>query len=410
MKHLMVAAVCVGVCLGAAEVALADLKEGTYAPDIEAKEWLNADAPVSLAELRGMVVVLYFWVSYHRGGEAFMPLINIVENHPMLGRRAGVFVLGVTEADRARTEEMIDEERVLFPIGVESKAAKDYDITSFPRVVVIDPTGKIVYSGWPGREEGGAFVQKLVDTVLDNPPSRTHPRERVEILKLLDQARQYVRVGNYRSAFLLARDALERACLGDELKTSCQELIDLLEALGRDRLAKAQELLDAKQYKEGVALLRDVARQFRALAVGNVAHKRLKSLEEKIPDAKRVLEALRRDAEARGLLAAARESLIERSVGEAYVTLEKIVKDYPEASVLGDAQTILRRMGQNEAVMAYVRDYKAEPDCLNWLAQARSFTRQGSFDKAREMLRRIIDKYPDTKWTDEAYRMLADLP
>ncbi len=60
--------VAVGVMLGLSAVARADLKPGTYAPDIEAKDWANTDGePISLAECRGMVVVLFFWVSVARG-------------------------------------------------------------------------------------------------------------------------------------------------------------------------------------------------------------------------------------------------------------------------------------------------------------------------------------------------------
>ena len=77
----------------------ADLKVGTYAPDIEAKDWMNTDGqPVSLAECRGMVVVLFFWVSWHPGGEYIMPLMTLV-NASRYGQSAGVFVIGVTDAE-----------------------------------------------------------------------------------------------------------------------------------------------------------------------------------------------------------------------------------------------------------------------------------------------------------------------
>ena len=175
MRRALITLTCVGLLLPG--IALADLEEGTYAPDIEAKEWLNTkelfdseyDEPVSLSELRGMVVVLYFWVSYDSGGESFMPLVNMVENSDQLGRRNGVFLMGVTEADRERVEEMVQEERLLFPIALESSAAEEYEIESFPRVVVVDPNGKIAFTGLFGKDDRN-FIQKIVDVLAENAP------------------------------------------------------------------------------------------------------------------------------------------------------------------------------------------------------------------------------------------------
>jgi len=408
-RALIAITTCAGLLLPVP--ARADLKEGSYAPDIEAKEWLNTQdgQPISLAELRGMVVVMYFWVSWHKGGEAFMPLINMVENHPNLGRRRGVFILGVTEADRKRVEEMIEEERIFFPIGLESPSGKEYKLDMYPSVVVVDPTGKIAYSGWPGREGGQPFVDRILSVIGENPPTRTHPREAAEALRHLDAARTAIRKGDYKAAYAEARSAYDSALLGDDLKTRCQDMLDLLEALGRDKLADAVQLADQQKFAEAVAALRDVARLFRGLTVGKAAQKRLKGLEDRYPEVKKVLAALQREAEARGLLVAVRDALKERSFGEAYDTLQKLLKDFSDTPVASDAQTILRRMEKNPTIMSVVRDHQAEAACNNWLGQARSYARAGNFERARELLRKVIDTYPETRFADEAWRELGQL-
>lgn len=410
MRTALIATTCVGLLL--ASVARADLDEGTYAPDIEAKDWLNTEGgqPLSLGELRGMVVVLYFWVSWHGGGENLMPMINQVENHPNLGRRQGVFILGVTEADRSRVEDMIEEERIFFPIAMESKAHEEYDIHSFPRAVVIDPNGKVAYTGWPGKEGGEEFVRKILDVIADTPPTRTHPREAAECRRYLDRAREAIREDDYKAAYRAARNAHERALTGDSLKTHCQDMLDLVEAIGRDKLACGMQLVDNKEYEAGVTALRDVTRLFRGMKSSKTATKRLKSLEERYPEVKRVLDTLKRDAEARGLLVAARDALWERSFGPAYEMLETILKDYEDTAVAPDARTILARMDKNQTIMGCVRDHKAARDCTNWIGQARSFKRVGNFAKAREFFRKVIEQYPDTVFAEEAYRELADLP
>ena len=75
------------VSLGLACAVRADPKLGSYAPDIEAKDWLNTDGqPLSLVECRGMTVVLFCWVSWHPGGESIMPLMTRINSSPV-GRR-----------------------------------------------------------------------------------------------------------------------------------------------------------------------------------------------------------------------------------------------------------------------------------------------------------------------------------
>jgi tetratricopeptide (TPR) repeat protein len=409
MKPTLIAALCVALLLPT--LAQADLEPGTYAPDIEAKDWINADeGPISLSELRGMVVVLYFWVSWSRGGEYFMPLINLVENRPNIGRGAGVFLMGVTEADRKRVLDVVKEERILFPIALESTAAKEYKIESFPRVVVIDPNGKVAFTGLFGKSDEDNFIKKITDVLAETPPTRTHPREVVEAYHDLDRAREAIRRGDFRLGFQAARNAVEHALTGDPLKVLCQNMIDVVEAIGRDKLADALRLVDEKKYAEAVAVLRDVDRLFRGMAAGKTAKKRLEALKERYPEVKRVLDGLQREAEARGLLVSAKDALWDRSFGQAYDTLEKIVRDYSDTRVVGDVKTILQRMEKNQAIMGYVRDHQGEKDSNNWLGQARSYIRTGNLDKAKELLRKVIKTYPDTIWAEQAYRELSQLP
>ncbi len=107
----------------AAQVASAQVSVGKDAPEIEAEEWLNIDEPISLADLDGMVVILYFWVSFHKGGERMISLVVAIENNGTLGRERGVAVIGLTEADAKSIKSTLEEEKVFFPVGVESKSA-----------------------------------------------------------------------------------------------------------------------------------------------------------------------------------------------------------------------------------------------------------------------------------------------
>jgi hypothetical protein len=104
------------------------------------------------------------------------------------------------------------------------------------------------------------------------------------------------------------------------------------------------------------------------------------------------------------------DDLRERKFGVAYEKLENIVSDYGATPTAGKATTILDRMKKNDTIMTHVRDHQAAPTCRTLLFEAGSFQSVGQVQKARELLREVIEKYPDTTFADEARRRLAQLP
>jgi cytochrome c biogenesis protein CcmG/thiol:disulfide interchange protein DsbE len=408
MRRLLTIALIAGLAFS--PIARADLEVGTFAPDLEARDWLNTDGrPLSLAELRGMMVVLYFWASWADASKQLLPVINELENNWVLGRKSGVFVIGVTESDRRRVEEsVVKAERIFFPIALECEAARDYKITSFPRVVIIDPTGKIAYSGWPNNPE--ELPKKIIDLFSDTPPFRSHPREAELVRRALEEAKAALRAGDYRTAYIKMRDADESALIGDPLKLRVHELIDLIEALGRDELMRARQLLDEKDYAKATQAIREVARKFRVTRTGKAARRLLQSLKDAYPEVKQALEQSDREAQARAALTSAVELLWERKFGECHEKLRQIAADFAETPAGQDARKLLSRLEKHPRIMSSVRDYQARAECERLLAEARSFRQTGNYDKARQILRSIIEKYPGTSYADTAYRELAELP
>ncbi len=409
MKPVIVALLCVAAAFGQAKQESQDgLEKGTYAPDIEAKEWINTKngEPLSLTELRGMVVVLFFWVTWHPGGETVMPVMNEVNSE--VGHARGVFLIGLTDASRKGVEGMLKKEKAFFAIGTESKAYEEYKIKGFPRAVVIDASGKVYWTGWPGQTN--ELSKAILDSIAENPPSKTHPEEARLAEDKLRAARRALREDSFRDAFKAARDADERALTGDPLKTRCQELLDLIEALGRDQLARAEQAAEDKDWETAVSLYRDVRRDYLGLAVATRAKRRLDALKKKSPDVARILERGNEAAEAENELGKALDLVRARRFGEAYVQLEDIVSKYEATEAATKAQTVRDRMKSNDGIMGYVRDHKASKECMSLLSQARSFVGARRVDKAKEIYRRIIDEYPDTTYAEEAVKRLIQLP
>ena len=410
MKPAVVASLCLG--LAVVGVARGDLDNGVYAPDLEAKVWVNTDGEeLSLAECRGMVVVLFFWVSWHPGGEYVMPLMTQV-NGSRFGRSAGVYVIGVTDAERARVEELLKKEKVIFPVGTEAKKSiEDYDIDVYPCVVIVDANGKVAWTGRPGEDGGQKLVDEIGRVVAETPPTKTHPEEAVKVHAYLKQAHRALRDEDYHRAVQEGRRALQTALTGDSLKTRCQDMLDLIEALGRDTLARAERAADEKNFEEAVTLLRQIRRDFRGVAIARTAKQKLKTLKKKYSEVEDILAQLENASLAENILAAAMEELRSkpRKIGRAYERLEEIINEYGDTGTAEKAQLVLERMQDNDGVMEYVRDHQAAPECRALLFQAEAYERSGRLNKAKNLYRKVIDKFPDTIWADQAAEHLAQL-
>lgn len=386
----------------------AALKEGTLGPDIEGKEWLNSDRPISIAELRGMVVVLYFWVSFHEGGQAIMPDMTLVDNNEQFGRPAGVYVIGVTDADRKRVEESVTKAKAFFPVVLESKSYKEYDISQFPQVVILDPQGKVAWTGWPG--DSNAMLKAVSDVMTKTPPSRTHPREAALCTEYIHQTRERIQAGKMRDAYAVAQKANRHALAGDPLKSKCQEYVDLLESLGQDQLATGERALVTNKFDEAVSVLSRCARDFNGLESGRRARIRLIALAKERPEVQALVDAQSKETDALRKMATAVQQVEAQRFAEAYATSEDVVKTAPGTPAAGYAATLMKRMDQHPVLQKMILDSKAAKDCEPLLAQARADQRQKRYAQARTKLERIVREFPETSYADDARKLLIEMP
>jgi thiol-disulfide isomerase/thioredoxin/sugar lactone lactonase YvrE len=138
------------------------------APDFPAgAEWINASAPVSLADLRGKIVLLDFWT---------YGCINCIHVIPDLKRLEAEYpealvVIGVHSAKFTNEGETENIRRIVRRYEVEHPVINDrdfvtwrqYGVRAWPTFVVIDPLGKIV--GQLSGEPLYPRIQPIIETM-----------------------------------------------------------------------------------------------------------------------------------------------------------------------------------------------------------------------------------------------------
>lgn len=117
----------------------------TAAPEIKAGYWLNSE-PLTLAGLRGKVVVLEFWATWCPPCRASIPhLIRLNQEY----KDKGVVFVSLTDEPRPTVEPFVKEMRMDYAIGGDSPSSGAYGVDGIPTAFVISPAGRVVWEGHP---------------------------------------------------------------------------------------------------------------------------------------------------------------------------------------------------------------------------------------------------------------------
>jgi thiol-disulfide isomerase/thioredoxin len=125
------------------------------APEWKNESWLNAANPLTLASLRGKVVLLNFWVFTCYNCTNTVPSLREFDR---LYRDKGLTVIGVHtpefppyagEHDKANVAKALEREGIRYPNAQDNDRAtwNLYGIEYWPSFVLIDKKGQIRYEG-----------------------------------------------------------------------------------------------------------------------------------------------------------------------------------------------------------------------------------------------------------------------
>jgi DsbE subfamily thiol:disulfide oxidoreductase len=121
------------------------LPVGSVAPAFQLPALDGKGALVSVASLRGKVVLLNFWASWCGPCRKEMPILEQI-NH-QYGKR-GVVVVGVNvEPDRSAALDWLKETPVSFPVlsDTDSHVSAAYHVEGMPNTVILDRKGNVRY-------------------------------------------------------------------------------------------------------------------------------------------------------------------------------------------------------------------------------------------------------------------------
>lgn len=167
--HLLAAALAATLSLGCISALSDGLDAGTPAPELVADAWINADAPIALADLRGGPVLLEFWskdCSPCRGRIDEMQAIQaeyaprglqLVTMHVSLEKQA-------PRQDADAVRRFVAEWGIEYPVAIDQTGVgfEDYAFGYLPHAVLIDAEGRVTWSGNLVFGDVGAAVEDML--------------------------------------------------------------------------------------------------------------------------------------------------------------------------------------------------------------------------------------------------------
>ena len=137
----------------------ADNLVGEKAPEIKIKGWVT-DNPPDLRSLEGKVRVLDFWATWCGSCVSNIPhLIQLSSKYKSMGVE---FISLSQDKSSDKVMKLAREKGVNFDIAIDNGTVDLFEIESYPTVVVIGHTDKIVWSGLPWET---GFEQSIADAV-----------------------------------------------------------------------------------------------------------------------------------------------------------------------------------------------------------------------------------------------------
>lgn len=119
------------------------LRTGSAPPAISAANWINAPTPITLAALKGKVVLLDFWGVWCSPCRKEMPAL--VELQRTYAERGLVVVTIHTPEKADQVRDYLKEQKIPLMVAIDTgDTAKAYGVDEFPTYVLIDRDGLVV--------------------------------------------------------------------------------------------------------------------------------------------------------------------------------------------------------------------------------------------------------------------------
>lgn len=156
--------------------------------------------PVMLSDYQNKVVVLFFFGNNCPSCKAAAPSVESMLVTPFASR-TDYQVLGLDQwnGNAASVQSFRSATGVTFPLLLNAASVAAEYKTTYDRIIVIDKTGNIVFSGTRGAAADIATVKQKVESLLGPPPAGTNNLTDAPAFTLSDLGGNQVKLSDYKN-------------------------------------------------------------------------------------------------------------------------------------------------------------------------------------------------------------------
>ena len=380
--------------------AAAELKVGDKAPEISARDWLNAKGRVSLAALEGKIVIAEFWATWC--GPCMQSIPHLVEMHHKW-KDKHVVIIGMTGESKAAILPTVKRLKMSYIVGAGSDTSKRYGVRGIPHAFIITPDGTIAWRGHPMNR----MEQALEEIYKKHPPTGLSRKDLERIEEVLAAAKKDLDAGKHASAGRALRQVTDKLPASHELRKTVDELTKKLETAAAEALARADKLRADRKLPEALAGYRGVIVEFEGTAAADKATAALADM-KKDPAVAKAVKAAEDDMAAQRLFNDGESAVKAEKYARALAAYEAAAK-YADTAWGRKAAEKVQAIKADAKLYNQIRDAKAERKCPGWLTMARSYVKMGKPEKAKGYYQKIVETYPDSSYAQTAREELARL-
>ena len=192
----------------------------------------------------------------------------------------------------------------------------------------------------------------------------------------------------------------------DESCVAALQGADAIAEQAKVDLTGASRAVAIRDYADAVKRLSQAAATYKGTPFADDAARRLDVLKGD-PEARALVEQAAVDADARDLEASAAAAEKAKRYADAIRLYEEHTRKYPKASRAEAIREHLAKLQADPSVQKLLRSGEAEKECIKWLGMADNYISAELPDRAKPYLQKVLDKYPDTTWADQARERLA---
>lgn len=383
----------------AAAIAQQAPRLGKPVPDFKIEDVSGGQPTFELSKMKGKIVVLMFWRTTDSASIEAIPVLNDIYKDMS---RSGVYVLAISPEEREVVEPVATGKGMQFPYAFKAgELVKNFDISSYPNVFIIDTTGNLAWRGHPADD----LKERIKTQRTRTPPIGGESKTLSNKLK---RAESLVAKQDVGRAYTLVKSVKDVVESGSALSEQAKAMMDTLEEAAKKVLEDIRQEIRSGKYEDACRRLAELSVRFSGLEVGRLADEEVAKLRADVKTKNIMKKAI---DNARGELRndEAEELAASSQYLEAVDIYRDVTEKYADTDAAGVAQKAMEHINSDPGIQQKMKAARDNEEAERWLDLADRFVKCELREQAKATYEKIVATHPKTLAASRAKKKLEEL-